>query len=108
MKEVAAGGGGEGTGHAGETPEEPTNEQAGDPQAGESVWTDNCAGCHGLDGTGGNGGPNLTAIESAKDASRVRAQITNGGGGMPSFKDSLTEKQISDTTAYVVQRITNK
>jgi quinohemoprotein ethanol dehydrogenase len=108
MKEVAAGGGGEGTGHAGETPEEPTNEQAGDPQAGESVWTDNCAGCHGLDGTGGNGGPNLTSIESAKDASRVRAQITNGGGGMPSFKDSLTEKQISDTTAYVVQRITNK
>ena len=40
-------------------PTEPTDEGEGDAEAGETVWTDNCAGCHGLDGTGANGGPNL-------------------------------------------------
>ena len=57
MDEVAAGGEGEGTGHAGETPSEPTS--GADATAGKAVWADNCSGCHGLAGTGGNGGPSL-------------------------------------------------
>ena len=36
---------------------------------------------------------------------RSRAQVTNGGGGMPSFKDTLTEQQINDVAAYVSQDI---
>ena len=56
----------EGVGHAGETPAEPT-EGDGDAAAGKAVWADNCAGCHGLAGTGGNGGPDLTSIPSAMD-----------------------------------------
>ena len=39
----------------------------GDAAAGKTVFSDNCAGCHGALGTGGNGGPDLTAIPSAKD-----------------------------------------
>jgi mono/diheme cytochrome c family protein len=27
--------------------------------------------------------------------------VTNGGGVMPAFKDTLTEKQIEDVSAYV-------
>ena len=38
----------------------------------------------------------------------VRAQVTNGGGGMPAFKDTLSEQQISDVTAYVTQEIAKK
>jgi mono/diheme cytochrome c family protein len=34
-------------------------------------------------------------------------QVTNGGGGMPSFKGTLTDQQIQDVGAYVTQRITN-
>ena len=101
----AGAGGGEGTGHAGQAPNEPTDEQEGDAAAGEAVWADNCAGCHGLEGTGANGGPDLTGNPVATDAERVRAQITNGGGGMPAFGGTLTEQQIADTTAYVVERI---
>ena len=41
----------------------------------------------------------------AADAERVRAQITNGGGGMPAFSGTLSEQQIADTTAYVVEEI---
>ena len=105
MDEVAAGGGGEGTGHAGQSPTEPTDEVAGDASAGTAVWNDNCAGCHGTNGTGANGGPNLVGNEIALDPAKVRAQVTNGGGGMPAFKDTLTTEQINDVTAYVTQEI---
>jgi quinohemoprotein ethanol dehydrogenase len=108
MDEVAAGGGGEGTGHAGQSPNEPTDEVAGDARAGAAVWSDNCAGCHGTNGTGANGGPNLVGNEIALDPAKVRAQVTNGGGGMPAFKDTLTTQQINDVTAYVSQEIATK
>ena len=108
MDEVAAGGGGEGTGHAGQSPNEPTDEVAGDAGAGAAVWSDNCAGCHGTNGTGANGGPNLVGNEIALDPAKVRAQVTNGGGGMPAFKDTLTTQQINDVTAYVSQEIATK
>ena len=107
MDEVQEGaaGDGEGTGHAGQAPTEPTDEGDGDPEAGAEVWSANCAGCHGLDGGGANGGPNLIGRESALDATKVRAQIANGGNGMPAFKDTLSEQEISNATAYVVERI---
>jgi alcohol dehydrogenase (cytochrome c) len=104
MGPAPAPGAGSGTGHAGEGGEQGT----GDPAAGKTVFADNCAGCHGVSGTGGNGGPDLTAIPSAKDEATVMKQVQNGGGGMPAFKGTLTQKQIQDVTAYVTQEITNK
>lgn len=97
-------GAGSGTGHAGEG----GNEATVDPAAGKPVFADNCAGCHGVSGTGGNGGPDLTAIPSATDEATVMKQVQNGGGGMPAFRGTLTQKQIQDVTAYVTQEITNK
>ena len=109
MDAVAAGGeNGEGTGHAGQSPSEPTDEAEGDAEAGAAVWNDNCAGCHGADGTGANGGPNLVGREVALDTAKVRAQVANGGGGMPAFKDTLTAKQINDVAAYVSEEIAPK
>ena len=46
-----------------------------DAAAGKTVFSDNCAGCHGVDGTGGNGGPDLTAIPSAKDCRGRQKQV---------------------------------
>ena len=103
MGPAPAPGAGSGTGHAGEGGEQGT----GDPAAGKTVFADNCAGCHGVSGTGGNG-PDLTAIPSAKDEAAVLKQVQNGGGGMPAFEGTLTQKQIQDVTAYVTQEITNK
>jgi alcohol dehydrogenase (cytochrome c) len=105
---VSVSGTGEGTAHAGESPPQPTEETKGDAQAGAQVWADNCSGCHGLDGTGGNGGPSLVGNPNAIDPTKVRAQVTNGGGGMPAFKDTLTTKQIADVTAYVTQQLAKK
>jgi quinohemoprotein ethanol dehydrogenase len=93
--------GGKGIGHAGEKP-------TGNAAAGRKVFVANCSGCHGLTGHGGNGGPDLTTIPSARNLATVVNQVTNGGGGMPPFKSSLTQQQIADVSAYVVQRITKK
>jgi quinohemoprotein ethanol dehydrogenase len=78
----------------------------GDADAGKSVFASNCAVCHGADGKGGNGGPDLTSIPSAKNYNTVLGQVENGGGGMPAFKGTLTPKQIRDVSTYVTEKIT--
>jgi quinohemoprotein ethanol dehydrogenase len=95
-----AAGAGEGAGHAGEAPSETSTK--GDPAAGQTVFADNCSGCHGLNGTGGNGGPDLSSMT---DVQRAIGQVTNGGGGMPAFKDNLSQQQIRHVAAYVTQRV---
>jgi cytochrome c553 len=76
---------------------------AGDPVAGKQVFLDtaDCGSCHTLADAGatGNVGPNLDDLKPSYDA--VEKQVTNGGGVMPAFKDSLSEKQIEDVSAYV-------
>jgi quinohemoprotein ethanol dehydrogenase len=111
---ASAPGAGQGTGHAGETPPTTTKSNtttantAGSAAAGATVFAQNCATCHGVAGKGGNGGPDLTTIPSARDLDTVLAQVKNGGGGMPPFSGTLSEQQIADVAAYVVQEITNK
>jgi alcohol dehydrogenase (cytochrome c) len=100
---VPAPGSGKGVEHAGAAPEQNAATGAGDPAAGKQVFAGNCSTCHGLAGTGGNGGPNLKSIPAAKNLQKVIAQVTNGGGGMPPFKGTLTQKQIRDVAAYVTK-----
>jgi cytochrome c6 len=75
----------------------------GDPVAGKQVFLGmaGCGSCHTLAdaGASGNVGPNLDDLKPSYDA--VEKQVTNGGGVMPAFKDSLSEKQIEDVSAYV-------
>ena len=85
------------------TTTEPTTPAQGDPVAGKEVFlgASGCAGCHTLSDAGSTGtiGPNLDDLKPSHDA--VVAQLTNGGGGMPAFGDSLSEEQIQDVAAYV-------
>jgi alcohol dehydrogenase (cytochrome c) len=97
---------GSGTQHAGEGGKK-NAASPGDADAGKTVFANNCVSCHGADGHGGNGGPDLTSIPSAKNRNRVVSQVLNGGGGMPAFKGQLTSKQIADVAAYVTEKITN-
>ena len=93
--------------HATETGEEPTTtgsgQPAGDPAAGKSVFASaGCGGCHTLEAAGSSGqvGPNLD--EAKPDAALAIDRVTNGKGVMPSFKGQLSEKQIQDVAAFVV------
>ena len=77
----------------------------GDPVAGKAIFlgASSCGGCHTLAdaGTTGNVGP---VLDDAKPSyERALDRVTNGLGGMPSFKGSLTEQQIADVAAYVSQ-----
>ena len=82
------------------TPTETTGAE-GDPAAGKEVFVANCGSCHTLAdaGTTGTIGPDLDALAPPYDT--VVTQVTNGGGGMPPFKDTLSLQQIQDVAAYV-------
>jgi quinohemoprotein ethanol dehydrogenase len=112
-----------GTAHAGEeTPDEeageeepgekPSEKEGGeeaaagpDAAAGKEVFAEQCSVCHGGDGLGGNGGPDLTTMPKAKEQAGAEEQVTNGGGGMPAFKGTLSEEEIKNVAAYVVEDI---
>ena len=77
----------------------------GDAEAGAVVFSENCSTCHGATGHGGNGGPDLRTMPLAKTQAGAEEQVTNGGGGMPSFKGTLSEEEISNVAAYVSEDI---
>jgi heme/copper-type cytochrome/quinol oxidase subunit 2/mono/diheme cytochrome c family protein len=115
--ESAAGEEGEGEGESGEgeEPAEAGGEEAAegeseggataDAAAGKEVFAENCSVCHGSDGLGGSGGPDLTTMPKAKEQAGAEEQVTNGGGGMPAFKGTLSEEEIANVAAYVVEDI---
>ena len=69
---------------------------------GPEVWSQaGCSGCHTLRAAGatGYGGPNLDSLQPS--AATVAAQVTSGGGGMPSFGGSLSASDIQALAAWV-------
>lgn len=72
--------------------------------AGKAVFesTDaGCGSCHTLADAGATGtvGPNLDEAKPPKEL--VVMRVTNGKAVMPSFKGTLTERQIQDVATYV-------
>ena len=80
-----------------------TTESQGDLAAGRELFlgVPACGPCHTLAdaGTSGTIGPNLDAASPSHD--KVVDRVTNGQGAMPSFADTLTDRQIQDVAAYV-------
>jgi cytochrome c6 len=81
---------------------------AADLGNGAKVFEANCAACH-------LGGGNL--VNSAKTLKKetleqfqmasieaIKTQVTNGKAAMPSFKSRLTDEQIDDVAAYVLDQ----
>jgi mono/diheme cytochrome c family protein len=101
--EPAAAGAAEEGGGAGTTDAEGGTEP-GDPAAGKEVFASaGCAGCHTLADAGATGtvGPNLDDAKPPYELAIDR--VTNGSGPMPAFAGQLTEQQIQDVAAYVIQ-----
>jgi cytochrome c6 len=78
-----------------------------DAAAASATFKSKCAMCHGPDGAGSEVGKSLNApdlrsqaVQKLPDAELTRI-ITNGKGGMPAFKDSLSEDQIHSLVAHV-------
>jgi cytochrome c6 len=83
----------------------PTEQQAkGNAAAGKSVFASaGCGGCHTLKAASSTGtvGPNLDQLKPSLSA--ATKQIKNGGRGMPAFSGQLSDQQIADVAAFVVQ-----
>jgi cytochrome c6 len=75
----------------------------GDAEQGKAVFASaGCGGCHTLQDAGSSGtvGPNLD--ESTASVEQVQEQVRNGGGAMPAFADRLSDDEIANVAAYVV------
>jgi mono/diheme cytochrome c family protein len=99
---VAACGGDDGTATDTTTTEETTTD--GDAfAAGRTVFVAECGVCHTLSeaGTSGTTGPVLDGTTLSVDG--VETQVRNGGGVMPAFEGNLTDEEIENVAAYVVE-----
>ena len=100
------GGGEAGTTETGETGGEGAGGGAtGDPEAGAGVYAaEGCGGCHTFAAAQSSGtvGPDLDS--SSVDFAGAVRQIRNGGGGMPPFGPDLSDEQIANVAAFVVER----
>ena len=77
------------------------------------IYAKDCQNCHAADGTGGpvkleDGKtlkvPSLRAVHALRHSDAdFHRQITEGGDGMPAFKDKLTQQQIDELLRFVRQ-----
>jgi cytochrome c551 len=80
-----------------------TNAAGGEPE-GEAVFNSaGCAACHTFEPAGATGmvGPNLDNVNLT--AEQVQRQVENGGGGMPAFKDRLSQAEIREVSNFVAK-----
>ena len=71
---------------------------------GETVYTENCASCHQLDGQGyPEVYPNLTGnpVVTLHDPSPLIQIVKYGRGGMPAFRADLNSEEIAAVLSYI-------
>lgn len=75
----------------------------GQIERGQELYQENCAGCHGEDGSGGDPGPGLTSpvFFSERSISAIASVIERGVGEMPAFGDTLEENDRQALAAYI-------
>jgi cytochrome c len=82
---------------------------SGDAAKGKATFEDNCSVCHNADSAEKKGGPGLKGLMKkakmqngkAPTEANVRALVNAGGNGMPSFADTLSDKERDDVLAYL-------
>jgi cytochrome c len=80
----------------------------GDPEKGKEVFQQ-CTPCHNADSTEKKMGPGLKGLFSKEKLNNgkkpteenVRAQIDEGGNGMPAYKEMLSDEEKNDLIAYL-------
>lgn len=80
----------------------------GDPDKGKAVF-EQCGVCHNADSTEKKMGPGLKGLfkkdkmvnDKKPTEANVRAKIDEGGNGMPSYKDMLSDTEKDDLVAYL-------
>ncbi len=73
------------------------------------LFTDNCAVCHKYGSEGGEVGPDLSLIATARDKNYIKRYTKepsklNPASSMPGFNEQLTDTQIEDIARYLTQK----
>jgi len=78
------------------------SEGGGGPADGATVFSENCAGCHGADAGGGSGPPldDGIVVTNFPDVQDQIDVVTNGRGPMPSFGDRLSAEEVQAVVDY--------
>jgi len=84
---------------------------AADTANGAQIFSVHCAGCHINGGNIVRRGKNLKAKALKKygmdSIDAVTSIVTNGKNNMSAYKDRLSEQQIQDVAAYVLEQAEN-
>ena len=82
---------------------------AGDVAKGKDLFESKCMVCHNPDNNEKKIGPGLKGVKDGKLPSGKNATyevileiVNTGGGGMPAYKELLTEEEKNDVIAYVM------
>jgi mono/diheme cytochrome c family protein len=75
-------------------------------QGARLFWNNRCKECHTINGKGGSSGPNLTYVGGKRSRDYIVQQIKdpkshNPNTDMPSFRDELSDQEISDLADYL-------
>ncbi len=60
-----------------------------------------CEHCHGVDGVGGEKGPDLSGIGRERKPEQISTQILHGGDAMPPFADVLAPDEVKLLVEYL-------
>ena len=63
-----------------------------------------CEHCHGVDGRGGELGPNLSTVGKRLNKQKIELQIRNGGSAMPAFGDVLQPDEIKALVDFLHEK----
>jgi cytochrome c oxidase subunit 2 len=74
---------------------------SGDAASGETLFTAQCASCHGADAKSGSANENL--VEAVGEGAEFIDVVLDGkdNGAMPAFKDTLSDQEIADIIAWL-------
>ena len=76
-----------------------------DVAATGALFQQNCSACHGPKGEGVVGPNFKTGVPMTRSIEQITAQITEGSGVMPAFKDKFSPEQINEMAKYVYKEI---
>jgi mono/diheme cytochrome c family protein len=60
-----------------------------------------CEHCHGINGRGGDLGPDLSTVGKRLKKEQIEHQIHDGGASMPAFRDVLKPDEVKDLVDFL-------
>ena len=71
-------------------------------EAGATLFHEKgCEHCHGVNGRGGELGPDLSTVGKRLSKEKIEHQIQHGGAAMPAFDDALQPDEVKDLVDFL-------